>query len=510
MLFKKHRSITILIMRVAIIDLGTNSVRFDVHEFRAGKKNRLLYREKMMVRLGQGVFLKGKIDKQAMIRTLHAFKQFGRILDDLRVQKTIAFGTSALRESADGNFFVQKIKEETGIDVKIISGNEEAKLIAKGVLSNEKTLPFRFALVDIGGGSTEINICKSKKTLFGDSFILGTARLQQVFLKRSPPREDSIKKMRAYIRNILSQKMQEEEWPKVPVVIGSSGTVKAIAKILKKKKGEIPVNELEKLVKKMSGMTTAQLLSIPGMESKRADMILAGSILLEEIAWSVGAKKIVPTEYSLRDGIMEEELDLLMEHKSSRIELHMEDLFVKATRFGAEEKHLRNMVKLGENLFDRLRSIHHLDKKWRIYLSTAIILRKVGEVVGLSGHEKHSFYIIKNADFPSMQDWELEFVANLCLHHVSGKVSSKDLQFIGRDKKKKVAFMYLLALLRLVDALDIGPKTSLVLRRIGIKNKNVKLSFSGKATAGIESMVVERKKKLFEEVFKKILVLERA
>lgn len=496
-------------MRVAIIDLGTNSVRFDVHELRGSKKSKVLHREKMMIRLGQGVFLKGKIDKQALARTLHAFHHFRRILDDLNVRKTIAFGTSALREASDAPAIVTRLKEDTGIDIKIISGSEEANLIARGILENEKIPSNRFALVDIGGGSTEIAICRGKTVEYKYSFPLGTARLQQVFLKKSPPKADAVKKMRAYIQNLLSQKIRGEGWPQVPLIIGSSGTVKAVAKLLKRKKGEISRQELEALVKKMSFMTTTQLLGVDGMEAKRVDMILAGSILLEELAYALGAKKILPTEYSLRDGIIKEELAVLAAHKSSRLELHMDDIYAKATRLGANEKHMQEMVKLGEQIFQRTCKLHKLDMKWRVYLSAAIVLRKVGEVIGLSGHERHSYYIIKNADFPSMQAWEMEFVAKLCLHHISGKISNQELQALSKDKKRRAAFLRLLALLRILDALDLGPLTTLVLRRTQISKKYVKLSFSGKATAGIESLMIDRKKKLFEEIFGRGLVLER-
>ncbi len=492
-------------MRVAIIDLGTNSVRFDVHSLDKGKAT-LLHREKLMIRLGQGVFVKGRMDPAAIERAVQAFTHFSRVATGLRVRKIVAFGTSALREAQDSGALVEEVRVRTGIELKVISGKEESKLIALGILANEKPPSGRFALVDIGGGSTEISICRGKRLFEGHSFELGTARLQQVFLRRSPPKDRELKRLREYIRNILGQRMRA--WAGAPTVLGSSGTVRAVAKILGNKEASFSVQDLSELVEDMSQMTTTQLLDIPDMEPKRVDMILAGALLLEEICYMLGAKRVIPTEFSLRDGIIEEEIRLARSHKSSLLELHLDDLFFRAARFGAEETHLRQMTELASNLFDRLRSLHKLEPKWKIYLLSTVILRNSGELVGFAGRDKHSYYIVKNADFPSMQPWEHEFIARLCLFHSGGKVERKDLEPIGKDKKRKEAFMSLLAMVRLIDALDLGPRTQLKLRRVSI-GKTVKLSFSGKGTAGIEELVNERKKKLFEEEFGRQLLLER-
>lgn len=491
-------------MRVAIIDLGTNSVRFDVHSLEKGK-TKLLHREKRMIRLGQGVFVKGRIDPNARERAVHAFSHFRRVADSMRVRKIVAFGTSALREAQDSPALVDEVRNLTGIEIKVISGKEEAKLIALGILSRERPVKGRFALVDIGGGSTEISLCRGKRPLHGDSFELGTARLQQVFLKRSPPKEREIRCLREYIRNILGQRMRA--WGGAETVVGSSGTVRAVAKILDAK--DFSAKELTELAADISRMTTTQLLDIPGMEPKRVDMILAGALLLEEICLMLGAKRVIPTDFSLRDGIIEEERRLARLHKSSLIELHLDDLYARAARFGADETHLRHMTELASELFDRLRPLHRLEKKWKIYLLSTVILRHAGELVAFAGREKHSYYIVKNADFPSMQAWEHEFIARLCLHHAGGKVERKDLEPLGKDKRRRIAFKRLLALVRLVDALDLGPRTHLHLRKTGISRSQVELSFSGRATAGIEELVIERKKKLFEEEFGRQLVLVR-
>ena len=496
-------------MRLAVIDLGTNSVRFDVHQIGPGNLIRQLHREKLMVRLGQGVFLDGKLDRDAIRRTVHAFHSFQRTAQDLHAQKIVAFGTSALREAADSERLLGLIRSRTGIDVRVISGQEEARLIAQGVLQNEKSPKGRFALLDIGGGSAEISICRGRTVLHSESFALGTARLQQLFLKSSPPRPNgpgevsAIDQLRRYIKGVLLPKMISEEWPKVTQIIGSSGTIRALARILKKKGGggkAIEIKDLRKLVKSMGTMTTTQLLGIAGMEAKRVDMILAGAILLEECMDAVGAKQVITTDYSLRDGILEEELQLVREHQGSHIALHLPDLYAKAVRLGCQEGHIKQVVAFTDVLFTRLKTLHKLSAEWQVYLTAAAILHDTGEAVTPTHHELHSYYIVKNADFPSMEKWEAEFVAQLCLWHPNGKPDNKDFPFAG-DKRRKEAFFKLLALLRVADALDRGHKSSARIARISLEKGRVRIRLAAKGAVDLELLRVDQKKALFEQVF---------
>ena len=178
-------------MRLAVIDLGTNSVRFDVHQIGPGTRIRQLHREKLMVRLGQGVFLEGKLDKDAIRRTVHAFQSFQRTSQDLHAQKIVAFGTSALREATDSDKLLSLIRAKTGIDVRVISGQEEARLIAQGILHNEKPPKGSYALLDIGGGSAEISICRGRGLIHSESFALGTARPSASFPQKRKPAQDT-------------------------------------------------------------------------------------------------------------------------------------------------------------------------------------------------------------------------------------------------------------------------------------------------------------------------------
>jgi exopolyphosphatase/guanosine-5'-triphosphate,3'-diphosphate pyrophosphatase len=504
------------VKRIGIIDLGTNSVRFDVQKIGPGNEIRCLHREKQMVRLGEGVFLKGTLDPKATARALNAFLRFKAIASGLHVDRIVAFGTSTLREVRDSRQFLETIRRKAGIDVRIISGEEEAKLIASAILCFEPHATGRYALVDIGGGSTEISICRNDAIDHCVSFPLGAARLQQVFLKTIPPQkknnanQNSIDELRTYIQHVLLSELIAEDWPRVKRIIGSSGSIKAISKIMKETVGTKVIHrtELSKFVKHISSMSKDELLAVPGMEPKRIDIILAGAILLEECMNVLDSKVVYPTSFSLRDGILLEEVNLLRGVKL-KSELDLFPLFARASRLGCSESNLKKLVLNAELLFEKLKPIHQLGANWKDYFLIATIFRDTGWTVSPVEHEKHTYYILKNAELPLSQEWEVEFVAQLCLCLEGQKPNLTKACFKGVKKKElNQAFHVLLGLMRLGDALGPAHQEKIVLDKISIRKDSVCLKVSSQDFAELAKIRLEQRKDLFEDVFQMELSID--
>lgn len=296
-------------MRLGLVDLGTNSVRYDIYELDRRGKVTNLHSNKEMIRLGENVFATGKLDPKAIHRLLRSFRDYRLLTEDFGVERIAAFATSALREAKDSVKIKKLIHHETGIRIRVISGNEEARLIALGVLSNERRCRGRYSLIDIGGGSTEMVICQGRRVLERGSLKLGVARLQELFLKRVPAKDFSAAQ-RYFARVRASAAARDLGRFQVNRAIGSSGTVKALCKILKRTCGENDIRResLRDLRKEMSGKSRNQLLHIPGMTERRVDLIVAGALILEECMDLVGAKRVVPTPFALRDGLLQEVL----------------------------------------------------------------------------------------------------------------------------------------------------------------------------------------------------------
>lgn len=497
-------------MRIAIIDLGTNSIRFDVHEVRPRAQTSLIHREKLMVRLGENVFLTGRLDRRAIRRTVQAFDHFRQVSSDLQVDRMVAFATSAMREAKDSREMLQKIKRETRIDVRVISGEEEARLIAQGILKREKMARGSFGLLDIGGGSTEVSVCREGRILKCDSFPLGVARLQQIFLKSSPPRggQRSIRVLRQHIRDLYEDKIERERWPHVPRLIGSSGTMRTLGRMAKRQTGSkfIEREWLKDLVDRMADLSAREIGELEGMEPKRSDLILAGTLVLDETLRALGATKATATDYSLRDGILDHELIWLEPNRRSN-STDFNDFMEKALKFGLEKNHLRWLVELAGLVFQRLKPVHRLENQWLNYLRVAVLFRDTGRTISPVGHEKHSYYIVKNSDLPFSESWELEMIAQLCLQHENDGVEPLPEELTVTQVRENT-FKKLLALLQVVDALDSPFPRRVSPIRARVVGRKVYLRLTRGSSTELVMLKLHRKKELFEQVFKKTLFLE--
>ncbi len=468
----------------------------------------------MMIQLGAGVFLKGRLSVASADLCVEAFKNFKRTMTDFKVNRIVAFGTAALREAKDSERLIRRIHKEAGIKIRIIPGDEEARLIARGVLKNEVGLRGAFAIIDIGGGSTEVIACQSKKVVARASFELGTARLQQVFLKSSPPKAEPgkpspIEDLRRHIRGSLLYRVVSENWPRSRRILGSSGTVKAILKIIKRRTSQsyIDPKSLRDLVNEMSTMKKSQLLRIPGMESNRVDMILSGAILLEECVNAFKTERVEPTEFSLRDGILDEQVEILKSNRHLLQQDPIDDLFETAKDLGGKPDELNLALKVSDDVFERLKPIHKLNGNWKIYLHAGALLHDCGKSISAINSSEHSAYVARFADIPRFEDWESEFIAQLCLRAKSGKVQKKDLPFKG-DRLRQRAFIKVLALLRLVAALSFQRSRSIPIERVRVDGARVIIQIPRRSKASLQILLADPKKNLFEDVFKKSIHFE--
>lgn len=299
-------------MRIAIIDLGTNSVRFDIHDFESPNQLTCLYRMKEMVRLGENLFGSSKLQASAMERTVRALKKFKTITGQFKVDEIVGAGTSAIREARNSKDFLKMIERNLEIKIRMISGKDEARLIMKGILSFEPSVSHSFGFIDIGGGSTEVGYCNHFESEFLESFNVGAARIRQMFTN-DPPFISEIENARKLIRQEFGSVRGFKDWPKVNSLFGASGTIKALSKIMKEcGYGKIiTYKNLKDLVQEMSTMSFNELQFVPGMEERRVDIMFSGALILEEAMKFFDAKEVVRTKFALREGLLQERLEEL-------------------------------------------------------------------------------------------------------------------------------------------------------------------------------------------------------
>ncbi|GCD77205.1 hypothetical protein JCM31826_06870 [Thermaurantimonas aggregans] len=299
-------------MNLAVIDLGTNTFNLLIFEESTGK---IIYNDKIAVKLGKGGLSERKIQPEAYQRGLDAMQQHLATCQAHNVAKVYAFATSAVRSSTNGPQFAADIERLTGVHINIIDGTTEASIIYEGVKNSISDLKKeKFLVMDIGGGSTEFIIGNSQKMLWKQSYAIGGSRLIETFKPHDPPIADELGAIRQYVRDELEDLFSACDVHHPEILIGSSGSFDTFADMIVKLQNqnikpnngfEFPRNILLELLNSLLLSNQEQRLQMPGMEPFRADTIHMSALQLEIVLHSIPSlKKILLSTFALKEGIM--------------------------------------------------------------------------------------------------------------------------------------------------------------------------------------------------------------
>jgi len=301
-------------MNLAVFDIGTNSIHMLVAKIQPGLTFKILEREKDTTRLGDGSFEKRRLRKSSMRRALNVIEQFHQMSKKYRVKRSVGVATSAVRDAKNGKLFIKEVTRRTGIRIRIVSGDEEGRLIELAARSNMDVEGKKTLVVDIGGGSMELIVGNGKKHYFLKSFPLGVARLTDHFLRKDPPSSKQIKKLEKHIEKILGRAIKKIIKHKVSSVIGTAGTLINLGSMAYESEYARPLKithhhmlkkkQLEKLHGQIASLSLRGRLNFPGLDSKRADIILAGSILVRTLMRLLRIEEIVLSKRGIREGVI--------------------------------------------------------------------------------------------------------------------------------------------------------------------------------------------------------------
>jgi exopolyphosphatase/guanosine-5'-triphosphate,3'-diphosphate pyrophosphatase len=298
--------------RVAIVDLGTNTFHLLIAEL--GVQPTFFHRERQAVKIGKGGINTGQITEEAIARAIACMKDFREKTDGYQAEKIFAFGTSALRSAANGREVVARLTQASGIEIRIISGEEEAGLIYKGVASAMDLGAEKSLIVDIGGGSVEFIIGTKDQIYWRRSFEIGAQRLLERFQKHDPILPSEIGALDDYFRTELADLFQAMREHAPRTLVGSSGTFDTLSEIFCITKGipypaeagETPltVDGFYPIYEMLISKNRAQRSIIPGMIEMRVDMIVVAVCLVRFIIEAFSLRHLRVSSYSLKEGIL--------------------------------------------------------------------------------------------------------------------------------------------------------------------------------------------------------------
>jgi exopolyphosphatase/guanosine-5'-triphosphate,3'-diphosphate pyrophosphatase len=449
------------IMRVAAIDVGSNSVHMIVADVTRDGHVDIVDRVKEMVRLGRRSFTTGRLTPEAMDMTVRTLAYFHRLAQIRRVGRMCAVATSAVREARNRAEFIRRIRRETGIAVKVISGKEEARLIfaaARHALGLEGG---PYLLIDIGGGSAEFVLVRNGRPIWMESAKLGAARLTERFLLDDPPTVSQRRHLERHLDSTIGDLMRDARRAGVLRAIGTSGTINTLVAMARAARGEelgrlhgaaASAAEVASITEQVLDSNAAMRTELPGIDAKRVDQIAAAAMLTDYVLRRSGAPELTACTWALREGLL---LQLVHNpHNGKAADARRRSVDALAARFSGVDAHGRNVARLALNLFDATALMLRLNSGARELLEYAALLHDVGHAIEHDRHNRHSYYLIKNGELLGFDPMEIEVIALAARGHrkQGGQFEAHEMRGLNAAAKRTVRG--LAAILRVADALD--------------------------------------------------------
>ena len=514
--------------KLAAIDLGSNALRLRIVEAQVpaatvdGRPEAITFQDvhslRVPVRLGNEVFLTGRLASSGIGQACDALREFRRALDSAKVEAYRAVATAAVREATNGHMLVERARREADIELEVVEGVEEARLIQIAV---GKRLPLqnaRCVLFDVGGGSTEFTLVEGGEAILSVSLPIGSVRLLETYV--GDPASGGVvdrKKVRLLDEQIVRTLGElSRDFTKAPIdyLIGTGGNVDTLAELCPGSDGAPPssgkhgraidVGAMKQLAQKMCALTSEERKTQFKLRPDRADTIVPASRIFACVAERFQKARIVAPGVGLKEGLL---LELAEKH------FHLWDPESAARsvlgackrlghRYRFDEPHGVLVERFAGILFDATQGVHGLDDRDRLLLRAAAVLHDIGDFVRYDGHHKHTYYLITHSDVMGLSGPEREIVANVARYHrkSSPDPSHGNFERLGKDERARVRV--LAGLLRIADALDrehLG-KVETLHASVDVARQKLCLTLGGREERDLEEWSVREKAELLREV----------
>jgi exopolyphosphatase/guanosine-5'-triphosphate,3'-diphosphate pyrophosphatase len=494
-------------VKIAALDVGTNSIHLLIARVGADGQVDALDRAKEMVRLGDSAF-KGVIAPDAFARATDCIRRFRGQAERAGVDAFIAVATSAVREAENGGDFVRVVRDETGIELTVIRGEQEARLIYLGARAALNLAGRRALIIDIGGGSVELIVGDAREAHFARSLKLGVLRLLEMFPPSDPISPDQRIRLAEQLHRQLEPPTVQIRKIGFDLVAMTSGTARAVAELIPTASTEKPrtvaFKDVYAVEERLCAMTAAERLKLPNLDPKRVDSIVPGVILVRSLLEVVHADQYVLCEAALREGLVADYaarngpgIQLIDEYP----DLRRRSVVRLMRRCNANQAHAEHVARLALDLFRGLRSLHQLANADGELLEFAALLHDIGFHIAASKHHKHGAYMIENADLQGFSTDEIQALAQTVRYHRKATPKEAHAPYAALSPTLKPKVRVLAALLRLADGLDRGYAQLVRSVRCRIGDKSVEVTLSTNADAELELWGARRKKDLAEETF---------
>ncbi|MFO0900083.1 MAG: Ppx/GppA phosphatase family protein [Pirellulales bacterium] len=503
--------------RLAAIDIGTNSIRLAIVEVLRGGAYRILDEERDSTRLGRALNTTRRLDDRAVEASLESLRRMKQIADGFHVRELRCVATCAVREAENGSEFVARARAEAGVEIEVISSEQEARLAFSSVQRAFDLSGKNLALADIGGGSTEIVLASGPVIEAVYTTKLGAVRLAEMFGGGQNLAGEDFERLVKAIDLHLKRRTRKPMF--LPhLLFGSGGTFTSLAEMMMAAKGQsgLPVRgylvsraEVRHLLDRLRKMTPKARRSVPGLSPDRADIIVPGLAIIDRVMRRFGINLVQVHNRGVQDGLLLTMIDQTPETAISVAPLDREAAIDEfAVKCGSDLKHERQVARLAGQIYAQLAAANGMDPADQPLLEAAARLQDVGYLINYDQHHKHSFHLIVNSRLPGFQPRDLLLVANVARYHRGAEPKRKHDNFkqLAPDDQRRVRQMA--SILRIAGGLDRSHTQAVRSVRVEQREGETVLHVEADDLPEVDLWGARRRAEFFENAYKTKLVVE--
>jgi exopolyphosphatase/guanosine-5'-triphosphate,3'-diphosphate pyrophosphatase len=443
--------------RVAVADMGSNSWRLVVFGYEPGTPWWSLVDEiREAVRIGAGLAEEGALQPERIDRALHTAALFASFCRASGIDQIEVLATSAIRDATNGGELLDAIREQTGLEPRVISGREEARYDWFAI-ANSTTIEDGFGL-DMGGGSIQVLRIEGRRLARAGSLPLGSVRVSEEFL---PGEKAPAKALKALRKKVAAELDTVGWWEGGGRLVGVGGTIRNLAAAAMKRADAPPLDVqgfelerdvLEELIDLLASRPASKRGDIAGIKPDRGDVILGGAVVLSAVLDAGGFDRIEVTEAGLREGAF---FERLLGERELFEDVRRESVENLGHRFNSDPEHVTRVATLSLGMFDDLAAagLHELGDAERELLWAACMLHDIGTAIDYDDHHRHSHYLILNAGLPGFTPRELVLVGLIARYHRKGDPDASELGDLAQTGDAKMLRL-LCGIIRLAEQFE--------------------------------------------------------
>ena len=479
---------------VASIDIGTNSTHLLIAEINSDLKSfSIKFTDKSTTRLGERDE-EGNLTEESIQRVLETLKRFKEYCKSNGVNEIVTAATSAVREAPNGRDFLNRVQSDIDIQIELISGSEEARLIYLGVLSGMVLEDESYVIIDIGGGSTELILADKKDATALTSSRVGAVKLKNDFLDSEPISKERSNFLRTFIQGSLEPSVgkikRRLQKGKAVSMIATSGTAISLGNLILSDLGQpkqkmhgykFTKENLQIVLEKLIKMPSSEIKKIPSLSERRSEIIVPGALILKTSMEMLNFDQLTISERALREGLV---VDWMLRQGIIKNEFNIQSNIRKTTiihqarKFGVDKERSEKVTNLAFQIYDQTKNIFHndTDLKAKDLLWAACNLYGCGKFVNISSYHKHSWYLIKNCELLGYSQSETNIIASIARYHrkTLPKKRHESWQSL-MSKEDKTLVLEMSLILRLAASLDQRPENVLSSIKIRLQKNSLEI-----------------------------------